>query len=117
VTSFTSEKAFTWGPYQTDIFYARQVEVEWDIVAILEAYPSQLKLYTLDLYEDDDEQFNFLDTFSPSDFDIPGFRGSLELASFDLDKLPGKNLYRLFLVEKNSGTIIVVTFELVDNNR
>lgn len=52
-----------------------------------------------------------------NDFSIPGHRGAISITSFDLDKVPGKNLYRLFLTEGNTGTVIVVTFELVDNNR
>lgn len=117
VTSFAAEKAFTWGPYMTDIFFAKQVEMEWDILVVLEAYPSQLRMYTIDLYEDDDEQFNFLDTFQGSDFSIPDYRGPIQFSSFDLDKLPGKNVYRLFLTEANTGSLVVVTFELVDDNR
>lgn len=116
ITSFTSEKAFTWGPYRTDVTFAIKAEMEWDVLAIMEGFPNRLHLYTLDLYEDDDEQFNFLDTLDAMDFEVPGHTGQLELGSFDLDKVPGKNLYRLALTEMRTSTLIIVTFELVDNN-
>lgn len=124
LTSYVTEKPFTWGPSQSEahqVNFAKMVDMVLMIVDN-EDNPflreGGIYLYHLDLNPDESEQFAMLDLIESDDLQIEGFTGPAFITSADLQKIDLRGtLYRLVMTEGRTGGIFIFTFELSPNKQ
>lgn len=119
LTSYITEKPFTWGPSQSE---ARQVNSAKMVDMILMLVDNEdnpflreggVFLYHLDLNPDEPEQFALLDLIESDDLQIEGFTGPAFITSADIHKVDLRGThYRLIMTEGRTGGIFIFTFQV-----
>lgn len=119
LTSYVTEKPFTWGPSQSAVRQINNVKMVDMIMMVVdnEDNPFQRQggvyLYHLDLDPEEPEQFALLDLIEADDLQIAGFSGPAFITYADFHRVDlRQGAYRLFMTEGRTGGIFIFTFEL-----
>lgn len=117
ITSYVTEKPFTFGPTKSGAKQANKVKYEHGVMMIVDVEDNifsrqgGIYLYTLHLNPSDDEQFALLDVIQTEDLQVGEFKGLAYISSADL-KYTGDDRYHLIITEALSGGVFVFTFFL-----
>lgn len=117
MTSLQSFKPITQGPYETDAYHARNLQIVHDVVMVVNqnAYP-ELKimsgsvfLYRASVDPDTLEEFDFLDEIDNDDLQAAhGWNGDeANIANAYLTFSSLTNAFRLYITELNNGFFVV----------
>lgn len=121
MTSYVSEKPFTFGPTKTSAKHISKVQFVGRVLMIVDvddnifSRQGGIYLYTYNGVPSDDEQFTLLDVIQNEDLQVDGFKGLAYISSADMKDV-GDHRYHLVLTEAMSGGIFVVAFHLTPNH-
>lgn len=104
LTSFVTEKPFTWGPSESTVRQVNNVKMVDMIMMVVDAEDNPFSrqggvyLYHLDLNPEEPEQFALLDLIEADDLQIAGFRGPAYITYADFHRIDLRvPIYRLFM--------------------
>lgn len=119
LTSYVTEKPFTWGPSESAVRQVNNVKMVDMLMMVVDAEDNPFSrqggvyLYHLDLDPEEPEQFALLDLIEADDLQISGFTGPAFITYADIHRIDLRvPIYRLFMTEGRTGGIFIFTFEL-----
>lgn len=119
ITSYATEKPFTWGPSQSEVKQVTTTKMLDMILMIVDNEDNPFSrqggvyLYHMNLDPEEPEQFALLDLIEADDLQFGGFSGPAYITYADFHRIEhNSQLYRLIMTEGRTGSVFIFTFQL-----